>query len=253
MNTRKAIVALLCMAALASACDKNAVQDITAPSPGEARIKFFNFGVSSPGVNFYANAQKMTAISSGTGAESTNGVNYGSAGSGGLYMALEPGPYTFAGKIAAATDKDLAISGVTATLEAGKYYSFYQSGKYDTGTKKVDAFVIEDAFTPSFDYTTAYVRFVHAVYNANPMTLYATETTTLAEAAVGGSVAYKAGGAFVAVPNGTYNLAARYAGSTTNALSRTGVSFVAGRVYTITARGDITTSSTLFLDNTTNR
>jgi hypothetical protein len=85
------------------------------------------------------------------------------------------------------------------------------------------------------------------------MTLYAKNTTTLAEAAIGGSVAYKAAGAFVVVPAGVYDLGARYAGVTTNALSRALVSFVAGRVYTITARGDIATSSTLFLDNTTNR
>jgi hypothetical protein len=253
MNTRTSILALLCTAALAAGCEENAVQDITAPDPGEARIKFFNFAVGSPGVNFYANAQKMTAITSATGIESTTGVNYGGAGAGGLYMALEPGQYTFAGKIAAATDKDLAISGVTATLEAGKYYSFYQSGLYDTATKKADAFVVEDPFPAQFDYTTAYVRFVHAIYNANPMTLYLTETTTSAQVTVGGSVAYKAAGAFVAVPNGTYNLATRYAGSATNALSRTAVSFVAGRVYTITARGDIATASTLLLDNTANR
>jgi len=253
MNTRTSMVALLCLAALSAGCDKNAVRDITEPSPGEARIKFFNFGVNSPGVNFYANAQKMTAITSATGVESTTGVNYGSAGSGGLYMAIAPGQYTLAGKIAAATDKDLAISGVTATLGAGKYYSFYQSGLYSTTTKQSDAFVVEDPLPAQFDFTTAYVRFVHAIYNANAMTLYAKNTTTLAEAAIGGSVAYKAAGAFVVVPAGVYDLGARYAGVTTNALSRALVSFVAGRVYTITARGDIATSSTLFLDNTTNR
>ena len=253
MNTPISILMLLCVAALSAACDENAVQDITEPSPGEARIKFFNFGVSSPGVNFYANDKKMTAITSGTGIESTTGVNYGSAGSGGFYMAIEPGQYTLSGKIAAATDKDLAISSAAVTLDAGKYYSFYQSGKYDAVAKKVDAFVVEDPFPAQFDYTTAYVRFVHAIYNANPLTLYAKNTTTLAEVAVGSAVAYKAAGAFVAVPNGTYDLGARYAGVTTNALSRTAVSFSAGRVYTITARGDILTSTTLFLDNTTNR
>ncbi len=195
----------------------------------------------------------MTAITSATGAESTTGVNYGGAGNGGLYMALPPGQYTFAGKIAAATDKDLAISGVTATLEAGKYYSFYQSGLYNTSTKQVDAFVVEDPFPAQFDWTTAYVRFVNAIYNASPMTLYLTETTTAAQVTVGGSVAYKAAGAFVAVPNGTYNLATRYAGSSTNVLTRSAVSFVAGRVYTITARGDINTTSTQLLDNTLNR
>jgi hypothetical protein len=75
---------------------------------------------------------------------------------------------------------------------------------------------------------------------------------------VGGPVAYKAGGAFTSLPGGVYDLATRYAGSTTNAIVRTAVSFSPGRVYTIGARGDITITSTTatnrpFLDNTANR
>jgi hypothetical protein len=72
---------------------------------------------------------------------------------------------------------------------------------------------------------------------------------------VGAEISYKGAGAFVSLPGGVYNLGARYAGVGTNAISRTSVSFVAGRVYSINARGDITvTSGTAtnrpFLDNT---
>ena len=75
---------------------------------------------------------------------------------------------------------------------------------------------------------------------------------------IGGAVAYKSGGAFTPLPNGVYDLATRTAGSATNAIVRTAVSFVAGRVYTIGARGDMTVTSTTatnrpFLDNTANR
>jgi hypothetical protein len=71
-------------------------------------------------------------------------------------------------------------------------------------------------------------------------------------------VAYQAGGAFTALPAGVYDLFARESGATANKISRTAVSFVAGRVYTIGARGDITVVSTTatnrpFLDNTANR
>lgn len=163
-----------------------------------------------------------------------------------------------AGKIAAATDKDLAISNLPATLEDGKSYSFYQSGFYDATAKSVDAFIVEDAFVPQIDYSVAYVRFVHAISNANPMTLYARNTTTGDSVAVGAEVSYKSAGAFTALPQGVYDLRTRYAGVSTNAISRTGVSFLAGRVYTIGARGDITVTSTTatnrpFLDNTANR
>ncbi len=66
MNRYRSL-ALLLWAAVCSACDKNAVQDITGPL-ASARIKFFHFGVNAPGVNFYANDTKMTAITSATGA-----------------------------------------------------------------------------------------------------------------------------------------------------------------------------------------
>ncbi len=259
MNRHKSITALLC-AALLSACgafEKNTVKDITGPVPEGARIRFFNFGVGAPGVNFYANERKVTAISSATGVESTTGVTYGGVGAGGFYSALDAGQYTLFGKIAAATDKDLAISSVAATLEAGKNYSFFLSGIYNTATKSVEGFVVEDNYSPEIDYSTAYVRFVHAISNGNPMTLYALNTTAGSqELAVGAEVAYRGAGAFTAVPAGTYDLRTRYTGSATNVVIRTGVAFAPGRVYTIGARGNITVTTGTnvpALDNTANR
>lgn len=250
-------IAVLLSAALLASCDKNAVQDITGPL-ASARVKFFHFGVGAPGVNFYANDTKVTAISSATGTESTTGTNYGGVGAGGLYSAVEPGQYTFRGRIAAATDKDLAIATVTATIDDGKSYSVYLSGFYDATAKTVDGFLVEDPYPATIDWTQAYVRFVHAIANANPMTLYAKNTTSGTEVALGAAVAYKGAGAFTALPAGAYDLGARYAGVSTNAVSRTGVTFAAGRVYTIGARGDITVTSSSatnrpFLDNTANR
>src|SRR5213083_1946268 len=110
------IVATLFAAALFAACDKNPVQELPFAPLLDARIKFFNFGVNAPGVNFYANDSKMTAITSATGAESTTGTVYGGVGAGGFYTGIAPGQYTVAGKIAAATDKDLAISTVPVTI-----------------------------------------------------------------------------------------------------------------------------------------
>lgn len=271
MTTYKALGALAFAAAL-TACglfDETAVRDLTAPLPS-ARVKFFNFGVSSPGVNFYANDDKMTAIGSTlctplpanetlrqmcetAGRESTLGVAYGNAASGGLYLGVQPGQYTLTGRIAATTDKDLPISTVTQTIENGKAYSFYQSSIYNSTTKTIDAFVIEDPIPAAMDVSKAHVRFVHAVSNANPLTLTVTNNETATQTTVGAESSYKGATGFVEITPGSYNLAARYTGVTTNALSRTNVSFAGGRVYTITARGNINTASTLFLDNTANR
>ena len=256
MTNYRAFAALL-SAALLSSCDKDAVQQLTGPVPG-SKIKFFNFGVNAPGVNFYANQQKITAILTATGTESTTGTVYGGAGAAGLYSAIDPGQYTLAGKIAAATDKDLAISTLTTTLEDGKFYSFYMSGFYNPTTKTVEGFIVEDPVPPAFDFTQAYVRFVNAISNSSAMTLTVRNTATTADVVIGGSVAYKSAGAFVPVPPGVYDLTTRVGTATTAAITRTAVSFSAGKVYTITARGDMTVTSTTatnrpFLDNTANR
>ena len=258
MPNIRALAALLCVAAVVS-CDKNLVQDITGPFP-TSRVKFFNFGLNTPGVNFYANTSKMTAITSGTGTESTNGVTYGNAGNGGLYSAIAPGQYSLTGRIAATIDKDLPIDTVTATIADGKAYSFYLSGYYNTGTKQVDGFTVEDPIPTGVDFTVANVRFVQAIANAaNPMVLYATKTAPPDSGlvvTVGPGVSYKGATAFTSLPSGTYNLAVRYQDSTANKIVRTGLSFVGGRVYTVGARGDITlTTGTLApaLDNTANR
>jgi hypothetical protein len=258
MKTIRTLALLAGIAAL-NACDKNAVQisSITAPISG-ARIKFFNFGINAPGVNFYAGTTKVTAISSTSGVESTTGVAYGSVGLGNLYSTLPAGPVNVASKIAAATDKDLTISTVPTTLVGGKAYSVYLSGFYDATAKQVEGFVVEDAFADAYDYTQALVRFVNASPNSSPMQLFAKSTTTAVESPVGAVVSYKGGGAFVGVPAGVYDLNTRTAGSGVNAITRTAVSFLAGRIYTISARGDMTITSTTatnrpFLDNSTNR
>jgi hypothetical protein len=259
MTRLRSFAALLTAVAL-SGCGSEELLNITTPATG-AQIKFYNFAVNAPGVNFYANDTKMTAILTSACttncAESTTGTAFGSVGNGGLYTQIAPGQYTLTAKIAAATDKDLVVSTAPASLADGKFYSLYTTGFYNTTAKSMESFLVEDAL-PALNFTTAYVRFVNVIPNAAPMTLYITNTATNAEMAVGPAVAYKTAGAFVAVPNGVYDLNTRTTGSSANAINRTAVSFVAGRVYTISSRGDMTVTGTTAtnrpqLDNTINR
>jgi hypothetical protein len=271
MNRQKPFAALLCAALLAS-CDlfeENAVQTITGPLPSTARIKFNNFSPSSVGVNFFANDVKMTAISAtsctplptadslktrceAAGIESATGVVYGGNAVGGFYLGIAPGQYTLTAKMAA---KDTIVSTVTQLIEDGKYYSFFMSGIYNTTTKTADAFVIEDVLpTGPIDFTIAHLRFVNAISNGTgDLNLFANNTTTVTETAIGGPTAYKAATAFIAVPEGTYDLRAAYTGAGTNLITRAGVSLIGGRVYTITARGNTATASTLAMDFTNNQ
>ncbi len=265
-------IAMLLGVVLLASCDKNAAQNISAPIAGSA-VKFFNFGVGSPTVNFYANDQKLSAVSSTScsssvngatsdttcltgGKESKSGTAYGvPAIGGGLYASTAPGTYTLSARITTTADSGVAISNTAATFADGKFYSYYLSGPYNSTSKSVDGFVVEDPI-PAFDYRGAFVRFVNASSNSQPMTLYAKEPTSGLEAAVSAAVSYKSAGTFVLIPPGIFDLSTRVTGSSANVISRTGVSFSAGRVYTVSAYGDITVTTGTAkpaLDNTANR
>ncbi len=258
LRTLAASAAFASTAVLAGCGEKNQVQVIDGPAP-TAYVKFFNFGLNAPSVNFYAGNQKMSAIVSTTGIEAVTGVAYGSVSSGGFYGSIEPGTYTLTGKISAAVDKDLVIATQNQLMEDGKRYSFYMSGLYNTTTKTSDSFVVVDDYPDAFNYASAQVRFVNASFNAAPMQLILTGTVApIVTDTVGAAIAYKSAGAFETVVPGVYNIATRTVGATTNTIARTAVTFLAGRIYTISARGDMTVVSTTatnrpFLDNTTNR
>jgi hypothetical protein len=255
MNPRS--VAVLLAAVVLSSCSKDAVREIAGPAAG-AQIKFYNFSLNAPSVNFYANDAKLTATSSTTGVESTTGTAYGSVGNAGLYSAIAPGAYTFYGRSPAAGDNNLAIATLPGTLADGKYYSLYLGGFYNTTTKLSDAFLLEDAFPTAIDFAITSVRFVNASPNSQPMQLFAKSTVTGIETPVGSAVAYQSATPFVTYSPAAYDLSVRLPGSSINLIVRTGVSLVGGRVYTISARGDMTVTSTTatnrpVLDNTTNR
>lgn len=258
MMKLRSVAALMGIVAFAS-CEKNAVQDITGVVP-QAKIRFANFALNAPQVNFFQNDQKLTAVLTAAGTESPVGVAYSAFASGALYTGVTPGTYEFSSKISDTTIKNVTVAKASQAVEAGKTYTFYLSGLYNTTTRTAEAFIVEDPYITTFDYTKTYVRFVNAIYNTQPLTLYGANTSIVgsAEVPIGGAVAYKGAGAFVALPCGVYDLNARLTGSTVNTINRTAVSFNCGRIYTITARGDITVVSTTatnrpFLDNTANR
>lgn len=272
MRFHRLFTAVLCSVALVG-CEKNAVRDLTGPLPS-AGIRFFNFAVGAPAVHFYAGDTKLTATLTAAcsgaanppvtandtlclteGIQSTSGVTFGGVSSGRRYTGIEPGSYSFTGRITATADNGTVVSTVPATIEEGKFYSYFQSGFYDAGTMSADGFIVEDDFPAAVDWTVSTVRFVNAVSNAPSLTLYATNVETDQEYAIGGSVAYKGAGAFVELPPGAYDLRARADGETTDAYTRANVIFEPGRVYTIATRGDYTSTSTTaasrrFLDNT---
>lgn len=262
MTLSRYLVLLACGATIA-ACSKDAVQVISAPASG-ANVKFYNFSLNAPGVNFFANDVQITALRSDSGAVTRPGTAYGVVAAGGLYSAVPAGAVTLTGRIGTVTDAGVTIASVPSTLSDGGYYSLYLSGPYNTATKTTDAFLIQDVL-PAFDYQNAQVRFVNAIANApTPMVLWLKSTTVKDSVSIGGpaGIAYKGATAFVPIRADVYDLTVRYPGSNTAVITRAGgtqsVTLGAGRVYTISTRGDITITSTTaanrpILDNTANR
>ncbi len=248
----RTLATLLSVVSLA-ACEKNAVQSITQPATG-AFIRFQNYAVSAPGVNFYANDQKLTAINSTsctpptpaacttTGIESTTGVAYGATANGINYSMLTPGQYKLTGRIAAATDNGLPIASLDANLADGKFYSFFTSGIYNSTTKTSESFIIEDALPTTFDYSKAYIRFVNASSNATAITAAAKlqGTTTVVPITATG-VGYKSASPIVTLVPGLTDVTLTANGVS---VTFTGFNLLPGHVLTLALRGDATSSST---------
>jgi hypothetical protein len=257
-------------AAILNSCTKNDLINIDHPLPTSAQIKYYNFGVNAPSVNYYANGVKVAATSSATGTESTAGITSGSVYPVSNYSLLAAGTYEIKAQLPSTvtTDPNLVINTFNATLENNKYYSYYTCGLYNTTAKKADAFMIEDKL-PAIDYNVAYVRFVNTVPNATTnLNLWVRNTLIIpsTDVLVATNIPYKGASEFVAVPTGTYELYARYPTTpTVNTITRNGtiggatVAFAPGKVYTISSRGDITVSTAGTatnrpqLDNTANR
>lgn len=258
-------------AVILNSCTKNDLVNIDQPLPANsAQIKYYNFGVNAPSVNYYANSVKVAATLSATGAESTAGITSGSVYPVSNYSLLSGGTYEIKAQLPSTViiDPNLVINSFNATIENNKYYSYYTCGIYNTTTKKADAFMIEDKL-PAIDYNVAYVRFVNTVPNApSNFNLYVRNTliTPATDVLVATNIPYKGASEFITVSGGTYELYARYSTTpTVNTIPRNGtvggatVAFAPGKVYTISSRGDITVSTAgtatnrPLLDNTANR
>ncbi|WAC41930.1 hypothetical protein [Pedobacter sp. SL55] len=257
MKKRFNIITAIIVSLFILSCEKNAVQQIDY-TPAGAFIRAYNFAVSGPTVNIYANDKKMTAIGSTTGIEAAAGISaYGVFPTTNSYLNLTTvGDVVFKAKVSstATTNANIETTVLPTNVVAGKYYSFYTSGIYDATAKTTSSFILEDNF-PSIDTAVSYVRLVNTISNAaNGFNLVAVNTTTAEVINIAAATAYKAGSAFVKVPNGVYNLTAVSVNTPANiTITRAAVSFSKGLVYTIAARGSTTTTSTLALDLTRNR
>lgn len=255
---RNYILILLMLAGAVSSCKKNAVQEIDAPPSNGAYIRGYNFAVNGPSVNFYVNDTKISATNSTTGTEAATGVAYaGIFPANNSYALLSStGNVAFRTKIpsTATANPNVVIANVAATVEAGKYYSFFTSGIYDATAQATSGFVLEDVF-PAPDTSVAYVRLVNTIPNEiSGFDLKAVDKNTSASVIIAPVTAYKNASSYTKVPNGVYNLTAVSTNTPVSyTITRVDVSFSKGFVYTIATRGNVNVAGNSGLDLTRNR
>ena len=118
MRIHNSFIALLGVVALTACGDKTRREEaITGPVTTSSGVRFFNFSVGAPTVQFFANDQQVTATTSAScqgaknppvtatdstclakGIQSATGVAYGGVAAGGLYTGIDAGQYTFTGR-----------------------------------------------------------------------------------------------------------------------------------------------------------
>jgi len=253
---------------LLNACGKQTTfpDIIREPSANHGQVRFYNFVMNGPTVNFYANGIKSTSIVSATGEEAATGVGWGGTHPSIGYVEIPVGTNV---KIDAITPKNMVIpanninnyekSLLAASLtipkvEGLKQYSVYLCGLWDKVTQKGKAFYIEDQL-PGVDTSKVFMRFVNSgVEEAGPLRFVVTNRDTLIGSfIISESIPYATATSFVAVPYGVYDL--KLYTMQGDSLIRNGITLNPDRVHTFALRGNILSKTPIapFIDNVQNR
>ena len=237
--------------------------------PGEeAQVRFYNFGINAPSVNFYANNVKITASQSLTGEMAPTGVSFGATYPSIGYVEVPAGDQVNIFSKTPTTlvipannvnnyKQDTEVSNLTATkLNSKKQYSLFIAGYFDKNTHQAESFIISDELPPS-DTSKVFVRFVNSgVAEAGTLSIKISRmngTEVLSEEIVDPQLAFKSATEFKGFPYGTYKFTIIPANATNRIWERT-ITLNRDRVHTIAVRGDLrNTSPAPLLDNTQNR
>ena len=155
-KTFNKILILCAVALIATACDENAIPELTEPVAEDSTfVKFFLNSDDAPAVNFYFDDKKVSAVSSSTDDE-VKGNAYGSVFPSNAYALISAAAVNI-------NAKDLegnTIATMSFTFENDKHYSAYLLG--NEGSYEI--FVLEDPL-PVADNVKIYWRFVNTMTN----------------------------------------------------------------------------------------
>ncbi|RYF26818.1 MAG: DUF4397 domain-containing protein [Flavobacteriales bacterium] len=243
-------------------CEKKglAVPDITKPITG-AKVRLYNFAYNSPGVNFYANDLKISAVTSANGSEAVGGIAFGGTYPANQYALAPAGQTKFKAQTSStnATIPNTVVASVDKDIEEDKYYSIFTSGVYNATTKTTDAFLIEDNFPTVADTAQANIRIVNSGFNTSTLDMILTLSKTvngivrIDTVKIASDVPYKSASQFVGFRPGAYSIVVTDKASGKK-VTRAATSFLRDRAYTLALRGNLITGvPAAFIDNTVNR
>lgn len=261
-NIIKTVFLLTGLAFAITGCEKKglAVPDITKPITG-AKVRLYNFAYNSPGVNFYANELKISAVTSANGSEAVGGVAFGGTYPANQYALAPAGQTKFKAQTSStnATMPNTILASVDKNIEEDKYYSIFTSGVYNATTKTTDAFLIEDTFPAIVDTAQANIRIVNSGFNTSTLDMILTLSKTvngivrIDTVKIASGIPYKSASQFVGFRPGAYAIVVTDKTSGKK-VTRAATSFLRDRAYTLALRGNLITGvPAAFIDNTVNR
>jgi len=241
---------LLLASVFMGACEKNAVDEHTAPVTSGALIKFFTHAEGAPRVNFFLNDVRIT----GSNPTATNiplGLAYGTSYPSNGYVNVPAGDLTVAAldTVTSETKGKADLIASTATkLDEKDNYSAYLVGT----TGNYETFVVKDIL-PEDNFTRIYFRFGNTMagipFNVDVVAFRLAVAATATTPAVpelrvplGTNIGFKQFSDYTELPAGGYRFIFYRTGTTTvyaNYPSATGTLVLnsLGRVYSIFLRG----------------
>lgn len=240
------ILILCAVSFLFTACDENAIPEITEPvAEGATFVKFFLNAEDAPEVNFYFDDQKVSAVPSSTSDE-VQGNKYGSVFPSNAYALIK----AITVDIYAKDLEGNVIATKNYNFAADKHYSAYLLGTPDS----YEIFVLEDDL-PMADNVKIHWRFVNTMTNipfavdafAIKAAVPATDDAPAQPVIVvtlGNALAFKQAGQYMELEPGKYTFKAFESGTdytveTSKAYIQNAVTLGSkGRVYSTQIRGN---------------
>ena len=211
MSRFKAVFALVC-----ATCLLTGLARPTHAATGDARVRLVHAIPGAPAVQLYVDTTSLVANATYFSASDYQNITPGTRN-----FRLFPNGTGASGTPLASLSQSVATNGTFTIVAYGK-----PSG---TPAPTLLAFA-DDTTTPATG--KARVRFIHASPDAPAVDIAVTGGNTLFT-----NVASGTSGGYIEVAAGTYGLEVRPTGTTNVALSVPGVSFAAGKVYTVYAAG----------------